>query len=888
MKIQRPLKWLFAGVALAGALSEGARGGSMQDLVFCCSPSNDLYRVVSANTGALAARFQTPAATVAAAPEGGGVLILADGYPDTATALDASLYDAAARKRLKMYVEYPSFVPGIKLSPPRQAHWERTVVTSDAFGPALAQGRILMIHDCHFLPTEASTPYLTLARVAGFDTAVNGLPKKDIWPILFELPRGNVLVATTKLSQFVSARYGPSDAWPVTWRMILGWLEPSAREANLKWASTVHPSYGAEESLPKDAARQAISRGADWYFQARLLVHQDWQGMIESNQTDDSVHSGPAPDMPPGDGRFGLLEGFSSIVNLDGTQPMRWGIRADCNCECSMALAIQGQLDREARSQMAASNLLDFVFYHSLLSQGRRAEPNNPSYGLLGWGLPRSADVYYGDDNARAILGALGAAAALKSSHWDEAILRGILANFRTTGPSGYRKARIDDPELQTQGWQYFWQKSRGEWGGTRNCPHYQAYLWAVYLWLYDKTHFAPLLERTEKAIRHQMSLYPDHWDHEGGRYETERCRMLLPLAWLLRVSNTPEHRRWLGTMVQYVMDIQDGSGAIPQHVLRPGGSNEQYGTAECPLIYENGDPCTDLLYAANFGLIGLHEAVAATGDPNWRRAEDRLADFMIRVQVRGSHAELDGAWFHGFDFRRWDYWGSNGDIGWGVWATETGWTQGWIVAALGLREMKTSLWDFTAHSRMGKLMPVWRARMLPDDILSAPEAEQAAHAALRCPVAYLIDPDSRYPDRGASSLTDGKLATADYLDPGWVGWEGSDMEAVVSLGHGTNIETLASRFLESIPVGIYLPKEVEFAVSMNGKDFDSVGTARRTGAIHGTATVQQFELKNLRVFAKFVRVRALNIGRIPAGQPAAGSKAWLFTDEVLVNPRPK
>ncbi len=184
--------------------------------------------------------------------------------------------------------------------------------------------------------------------------------------------------------------------------------------------------------------------------------------------------------------------------------------------------------------------------------------------------------------------------------------------------------------------------------------------------------------------------------------------------------------------------------------------------------------------------------------------------------------------------------------------------------------------------------MPAWRARMLPDDILSAPEAEQAVHAALRCPVTYLIEPDSRYPDRGASSLTDGKLATSDYLDPAWVGWEGSDMEAVVSLGNGTNIKTLASRVLESIPVGIYLPKEVEFAVSMNGKDFNSVGTAPRTGAIHGTATVQQFELKGLRVFAKFVRVRAINIERIPAGQPAAGSKAWLFTDEVLVNPRSK
>jgi hypothetical protein len=30
-----------------------------------------------------------------------------------------------------------------------------------------------------------------------------------------------------------------------------------------------------------------------------------------------------------------------------------------------------------------------------------------------------------------------------------------------------------------------------------------------------------------------------------------------------------------------------------------------------------------------------------------------------------------------------------------------------------------------------------------------------------------------------------------------------------------------------------------------------------------------------------------MNIGTIPAGHRAAGQKAWLFTDEVLINPTP-
>ena len=38
---------------------------------------------------------------------------------------------------------------------------------------------------------------------------------------------------------------------------------------------------------------------------------------------------------------------------------------------------------------------------------------------------------------------------------------------------------------------------------------------------------------------------------------------------------------------------------------------------------------------------------------------------------------------------------------------------------------------------------------------------------------------------------------------------------------------------------------------------------------------------------ARYVRIRAENIATIPAGYRAAGRKAWLFVDEILVNSTP-
>ena len=41
--------------------------------------------------------------------------------------------------------------------------------------------------------------------------------------------------------------------------------------------------------------------------------------------------------------------------------------------------------------------------------------------------------------------------------------------------------------------------------------------------------------------------------------------------------------------------------------------------------------------------------------------------------------------------------WASDADTGWGAWSVETGWTQSWITTLLGLRELKTNVWEL-AH----------------------------------------------------------------------------------------------------------------------------------------------------------------------------------------------
>ncbi|MCE5278361.1 MAG: hypothetical protein ABFD92_01305 [Planctomycetaceae bacterium] len=669
-----------------------------RELTASCRGDNDLHRVLQDN-GMDVQRCDTPAEAVERAADGTGVLVLADGYPERTTGVDPALFDRAARKKLRLYVEFPSMLPGMSLGQPREhkkgpygSNLDREVIVSEAF-PPLPRMSIVMVKGCRFLPVEAGNPHIVTARVAGYNAALFGLPGDDVWPILFEHPRGDILVATTMLSHFVTGRYAPTNAWGPLWQMILRWLQPPLEPPQLRWTPTVRPTYGRDEPLPVDAELAALRRGVSWYGRSKLFLEPS--------------------------GKRGFHEGYNSKdFFMDGSHGVSTAIRSDCTGEVAMSLALGAAALGEAEYRQVARNLNDLLFFESQASRGPRLDRESPSYGLIGWD-DSSPGVYYGDDAARHLLGGMAAAAALKSDRWDDRAVLDMLANFRTTGPAGFRKARIEEPELQEHGWRQFWQDAQASWGGMRNCPHYQAYLWAVNLWLYDKTHFGPLLDRTEAGIRHLMELLPDGWHHEANRHEPERCRMLLPLAWLVRVADTPEHRRWLDTIKEYVLVAQQPCGAIPQRIIHATTANDQYGTGECALVQHNGDPCTDLLYATNFAFIGLHEAAAATGDPELKRAEDRLADFLVRIQIRSEmRGELDGAWYRGFDYDKWDYWGSDGDIGWGVWSIETGWTDGWITATYALRLLKTSLWDFTRPSRIATAFEKHRRQMLPDDAL--------------------------------------------------------------------------------------------------------------------------------------------------------------------------
>ncbi len=661
------------------------------------SVENDLLSLFEANQ--LSYKRHTDAETaIEKAPRGSLVLLMADHYPAKRLSLSDRAFAKARQKKLNIYIEYPASFTGIDLSAKdKHIRLERAIVNTSAI-PALDSLDLLAVNDHQFIPVKVNQAYLLLGTVAGYDRADYGISDIESYPLLFQ--KENFIVATTKLSDVLRSRFGPADSWKAVWSFILKQMGYQG-EPFSKWEKELGPAYAKSVPLPEGAYRRGIFDGSEWFYRSRLFIHPDWQSVFEQRTSKDGikvVYPAIPAGSPVGDGSLGILEGHASYLNADGTQPVRWWLRADCQAEVAFALSSAAKELSQTRYGETAERLLDHLFNVSNLRAGERGDPKSPSFGLLGWATT-DPDAYYGDDNARAIIALLGTAGNLEKDRWDEYIVECILGNFRTAGKNGFRGPWFRDAAMQKTTWQ-----ALGEREIINVHPHYESWLWACYVWLYDKTGHRPLLEKAKSAISMTMAN-EENWKWTNG-IQQEYARMILPLAWLVRVEDRPEHRAWLDRVVGKLLADLQPEGGIAEKFGKEGlgrygkiSSNAAYGLKEAPLISDYGNPVTDLLYTLNFAFFTLNEAAAATKNPVYAEATKRIADFMLRVQVNSSrHPELHGAWFRAFDYRHWDYWASNADSGWGPWGTLTGWTQSWILNGLIYQQHQKNFWDQSAH----------------------------------------------------------------------------------------------------------------------------------------------------------------------------------------------
>lgn len=160
--------------------------------------------------------------------------------------------------------------------------------------------------------------------------------------------------------------------------------------------------------------------------------------------------------------------------------------------------------------------------------------------------------------------------------------------------------------------------------------------------------------------------------------------------------------------------------------------------------------------------------------------------------------------------------------------------------------------------------------------------AQAIANLPVGKKIILAFDPDSKYFASGAQTLIDSQLGSDDFHDGHWLGFHGHDLEAVIDLGEMMSIRKIALSLLEDQIAWIFYPPEIEFAVSDDGQDFQIVGHQKIKVEPRRQSSVKIVE-QQLSQKARFIRVRAKNVGECPAWHPGHGQKAWLFVDEIII-----
>ncbi len=152
--------------------------------------------------------------------------------------------------------------------------------------------------------------------------------------------------------------------------------------------------------------------------------------------------------------------------------------------------------------------------------------------------------------------------------------------------------------------------------------------------------------------------------------------------------------------------------------------------------------------------------------------------------------------------------------------------------------------------------------------------------------ITLVNQPNKSYPGDGAFTLVNGvqnEKGTARSSE--FLGFLGKDLDATIDFGKDVEISKISLHCLHQNSSWIYLPSEIEVSF-LPFIDTTIVTKHPPIESLFKTVT----DKNNLQVLqlavpktCRYVRIIAKNFGKIPAGQPGQGEKAWLFVDEIEV-----
>jgi len=149
--------------------------------------------------------------------------------------------------------------------------------------------------------------------------------------------------------------------------------------------------------------------------------------------------------------------------------------------------------------------------------------------------------------------------------------------------------------------------------------------------------------------------------------------------------------------------------------------------------------------------------------------------------------------------------------------------------------------------------------------------------------VEYKYKYSTKYDAGMKDGLVDGILASSDFKDGRWQGFEGDDLDVVINLKEVKKVNEVILRFHSMQASWIFLPVEIKVLWSADGNEYYEFASSKdKADGVPEEVNKYTYRFQN-DVEARYIRIFAKNIGACPEGHSGEGGKAWLFTDEIII-----
>lgn len=139
------------------------------------------------------------------------------------------------------------------------------------------------------------------------------------------------------------------------------------------------------------------------------------------------------------------------------------------------------------------------------------------------------------------------------------------------------------------------------------------------------------------------------------------------------------------------------------------------------------------------------------------------------------------------------------------------------------------------------------------------------------------------YNKNGVYDLIDGIKGSKDYRDGAWLGYH-EDMDVIIDLGEVKEINEVTVGFLQDTRAWIYYPRYVDFEISLDSKEFKTVGRREYNNLINR----KEIGVENISIKSKekcrYIRIFAKNEEVCPEWSIMANEgPAFMFVDQITV-----